>query len=137
MTINRLFSIANSWVGTPFKQGMGVKGKGTDCYHLMSNIIQEYRLLPYKDDLPTILHGQQHKAEDILTNIRKHYSITQVDTYYPGSFVLYTTGTIYLLCLYFNEYQILTVNRQVTYFPLLRFKNYQPLIFKVNELCIP
>jgi cell wall-associated NlpC family hydrolase len=42
----RLKTTLDSWLGTPYKHHIGVKGRGCDCIHFVARVLQEIKLLP-------------------------------------------------------------------------------------------
>ena len=122
--MNRLITISDSWIGTPFKQGIGIKGFGTDCYHLISGIIQEYLNLPLRTDLPfNIYHGQQHT--DPISECKKYYELQKLTEPKLGSVLFFGKSRIWFMGMYLSNDNFITVNAHlgVIYYRLENYKN--------------
>ena len=44
--LKKVSDIAETWVGTPYKYGVKVKGRGIDCARLILSVFQEAGLIP-------------------------------------------------------------------------------------------
>lgn len=120
-------SILNSWIGTPFKQGFGVKGIGTDCPHLISNIIQEINNELPLDYLPSFSHGQEFKnPENIL--LKYYPNCKLINSYINGCIIFYKVGNNYTMGFYWKNY-VLMINQNIG----VHYKNINDPVLKKIE----
>jgi hypothetical protein len=77
----KLLSILESWVGTPYRHKAGVKQLGCDCIHLPIGILTEMGLLKLnKRDIPHYPRDyHQHNSRSILVeSIKKHLVVEEI-----------------------------------------------------------
>ena len=63
----KVCDIAESWIGTPYKYGVKVKGKGVDCARFILSVYQEAGLIPVGFHPP-----HQHKDWVLGKNVNRN-----------------------------------------------------------------
>mgnify|MGYP001558637417 CR=1 FL=1 len=85
---------ANSWLGTPWKNGVSLKGFGTDCIQLIIGISKEMKWLP--DNYESIRYNQDyayHNSESILLQeLSKHADQIELKDAYIGDVLVFKNG---------------------------------------------
>lgn len=64
VTRERVVEIAQTWLGTPFHDGQGVKGAGVDCAYFPWRVGGEVGLFPKSDLPPYSIQAMCHSAEE-------------------------------------------------------------------------
>jgi cell wall-associated NlpC family hydrolase len=90
--------ILDSWLGTPYKHHIGVKGMGCDCIHFDARVIEEMGILDFKyitiPDYPRDWH--LHNTREILAEgIEKYLNVNRLsihDDMLNGDIILYHYG---------------------------------------------
>lgn len=91
---NQLGRILESWVGTPFRHGVGVRGMGVDCIYFVTRVMEEMELGPFQ--IPEYSRDWLfHSNEELLLNgILKSINVKSLNLLEPlnGDIILFKFG---------------------------------------------
>jgi cell wall-associated NlpC family hydrolase len=80
----RLKKCLDEWIGTPYRHRCGVKGRGCDCIHFVSKILEELGILIWRKDLipdyPRDWHIH-HTRELLMESLIKEVKVEEVSIY--------------------------------------------------------
>lgn len=102
--------IIDSWLGTPYKHHIGVKGMGCDCIHLIARVFEEMGKLPIIKRLPDYprdwhLHNTRELLLEKIQKYLKGEILSIHDDMLNGDIVLSHYGKAASHAgIYFNNY---------------------------------
>lgn len=96
----RLQTILDEWVGTPFRHHCGVKGRGTDCIHFGVRVLEEVGAVPYNRwGIPKYvkdwhLHNRQELLYEGIIASNLFHEFPLKETWQTGDIILYRFGRV-------------------------------------------
>jgi cell wall-associated NlpC family hydrolase len=97
---DKLGSVLEEWIGTPFRHKCGVKGLGCDCIHFVGKVLEEFELIDFKrikmPDYPRDWH-LHNKKERLAASIVQYLNVERIflknnDILVNGDIILFHYG---------------------------------------------
>lgn len=101
-TRREIIEEAETWEGTPFHHGAGVKGVGCDCAHLVSGVLEDMNLIPkvnYPVYGPDWFRHADHEEKFIVETLRA-LGLPQVEQPQMGDIAVIKFGRAYSHCVF-------------------------------------
>jgi cell wall-associated NlpC family hydrolase len=144
---DKLGSILEEWIGTPFRHKCGVKGLGCDCIHFVGKVFEEFDLIDFNrvkiPDYPRDWHLHNNKerlAEAILNYLDVEFiNLKNEGKLMNGDIILFHYGKAASHAGIFYKdrvYHALLSVRKVTKIPFSdkRYKRMMRFFFRVKDI---
>lgn len=84
------------WIGTPWMAGQNCPGRGVDCVHFVTSVLDELLGYADRDDIPLLpqdlsLHSASKAIAAVHALLRRYPGVTQlndVQAYHPGDVIV-------------------------------------------------
>lgn len=114
----KLHTILEEWIGTPFRHKCGVKGLGCDCIHFVIRVLEQFELVNMsRINIPNYPRDwHMHNTREILKESLEHYlncdKINVFGQHLAGDLILSHYGKASShIGIYYNDYVYQSITR--------------------------